>query len=764
MEKKYRYLGGYTPRKDARNIVDGSAIFLDDYEGHKNMLHAKFLTSPYAHARIKKIDTSKAEALPGVRAVVTHWNLPDFAKSWRRGNPPTKELLGEEVLYVGDCVALVAADTLDIAKEAVRLIDVEYEVLKSVLDFDEALAPGAPALYPDDEVYDGNKLDFVNHCPVEFGEEMMVKVKRGNVEKAFEECDFIGGGECLFESFPAPLAPEPPGVICTYDYINDKYITNSTSQMPKTKAVELRLVPPTTIFEGKNFNVGGSYGNKQAMTSITFCTAILSRLTKHPVKYMMTKEEQFTIHEMRIGSRMNMRFGMKNGVVHAVQGTWTVTPGISNLAATCIIGVGLGEMQLALGKCENWDVITDVVVTNRIPSGVVRGYGGQELKSSMMPLVADAMRLSNIDPVDFYLNNFVGLGDKYIWRDSKWYTSRTDYKKCIKETAEKFGWAKRWKGWLTPTEKRGNKLVGVGCSLHGNADVGEDNSECIVSLKWNGLAIVHSQINESGMGQRSAVCKMAAEELNMEYEKVVISDNNSMDNPDDFGLMGSRGTLTCGSAVQRAAEDAKRQLFEMAAPLFHCSPSELENENSFVYLKEQPEIRMHWMEILGPNTSIVGVGRWKANYSQPNFCINFVEVEVDPDTGEVKLTDLVSGTDAGQVIDCKALEMQLQGGIGAAAIDTGVFEETILDKYTGRVLSNNLIDYKWRPFNEFPPFDDVILESQPNISKFRAVGVGEISGAAGAAAIAMAISNAIGKDYHDYPATPDRVLKALGKA
>ncbi len=760
--KEYRYLGKYTPRKDARGIVTGTAEFVDDHM-MKHMLYAKSLPCPYAHAKIKKIDTSKAEALPGVAVVLTYKNVPEFAKDWRRGCPPVKEFLGQKLIFVGDTVALVAAETPDIAKEALRLIDVEYEVLQAVLDMDEALAEGAPKIYEDCPVYDGNRLDMDVIGSEVFGEKMLYDVKRGDVEKAFAECDYIGGGECLFETFPTPLAPEPPGVITLYDKVEDKYVSYASIQSPRPKVAELGKVPPGVVFETHGFNVGGSYGNKCLMGLPTLGTAILSRMTGRPVKYMMSKEEQFTIHEDRIGSRMNMRFGMKNGVVHAVQGTWYLTVGFSNLATPCIIGTGVGEMQLALGKCENWDVVAETVVTNRIPSGVVRGYGGQELKACMMPLVANAMREANIDPVEFYLNNFVGKGDNYIWRDSKWYTSLVDYKHAIKASAEAFGWKDKWKGWLVPTAVNGNKVTGVGASVHGNADVGEDNSEATITLKGNGRAVLHIMVNESGMGQRSAVVKMAAEVLNMDYDHVELSSPYSQDNPEDFGLNGSRGTITCGTATVNACEDAKRKLFELAAPQFRVTPEDLDTKDGYVFLKEQPEIRKSWFEVMGPDRSVIGVGRWLVDYSAPNFCINFVEVEVDKDTGMATIKKFYVGTDVGQVIDCKACEMQLQGGIGAAALDTGVFEENVLDKYTGRVLTNNLIDYKWRPFNEFPEFDCTILESRPNISKLRALGVGEIAGAAGAAAIAMAISNAIGQEFHEYPATPDKILKALNK-
>jgi xanthine dehydrogenase molybdenum-binding subunit len=159
----------------------------------------------------------------------------------------------------------------------------------------------------------------------------------------------------------------------------------------------------------------------------------------------------------------------------------------------------------------------------------------------------------------------------------------------------------------------------------------------------------------------------------------------------------------------------------------------------------------------------MGYGRHIENFSTPNFCIFIVEVEVDLDTGLSKILKIVSGTDVGQIIDAKTLEMQMHGGIGAACVDTALYEEHIIDKPTGRLMTTNLIDYKWRPFNEFPEFDMAILESQINTFHFKAVGVGEISGAAGAGAVLMAISNAIGEEVSEYPAGPDVVLKAIAK-
>lgn len=755
---EYRHIGKYRPRKDAREIVTGKCIYLDDFR-MKDMLHAKLMPSPYAHAMIKDIDASKAEALPGVYAVVTYKNQPEFSKEFLQGLPPVKKVCDQHLRYVGDCVALVAAETEELCEEAIRLIKVDYEVLPAVFDIEQAKADGAAQLYPG--FFENNRYE----KDLGFGDEkMLFAVERGDCDKACEEADYVYEGTGYFETNPSPLAPEPPEMIMYYDDINNKYLMWATAQSDRVPKMppDVGRMPADTVIESRVFNVGGSYGNKQEMTLMCLYTALLSRLTGHPVRFRMNKEDQLTIHEMRLGSRFTARFSIKDGIMTSVKGHWYVMPGYTDDAGYCITAVGLGEMQVALAKCQNWDIDTCMYATNTISCGTVRGFGGQELKSAMMPVIDHMLADMNIDPVQFFHDNFVHAGDRYMWRDCNWWTCHeVDYRQAILEAAEKFGWKEKFKGWYKPTAVNGSKRIGVGVSIHGNGDVGEDNSEAIVRLHTNGSVILNQSLVESGQGQRAACAKMVAEVLNVPFESVTVTNTGTVDNPVEFGLCGSRGTLTSGTAATRAAEDALRQLQAMAAAVFRCSPTEIETCDGFVWVSNKPENKLPWAAIIPYSTSITGFGRWKANYAQPNMCINFVEMEVDVETGEAKLLRELIGTDVGQIIDPKACEMQLQASIGSAMVDTGTFEETIYDYYTGRIMTNNLIDYKWRPFNEFPPIDLVIKESQPNISRFKAVGVGEISGSAGAAAIAMAIGNAIGKPYMKYPATPVNVLQAL---
>lgn len=762
-KKEYRHIGKYVPRQDARDIVTGACVFMEDAKDNRfeNPLYCRILGSPYAHAKIKDIDTTEAEAVPGVACILTYKNLPDWAKEYMNGQPAIKPIVDTRLVSVGDAVAVVAAETEDICREAIRLIKVEYEQLPAVFDPMKAMEPDAPVIY---EEFGENKWPKF----LEFGDERMLgEVRRGDCDKEFAEADAIGGGICGFETRSVPLAPEPPVAVMTWDERTRTYemwaAAQNCHQLQMCPDVGGRM-PHDLIIHGHTFHTGGSYGQKQEYTLHTLILGVLARHTHRPVKYAYTKEDQFLLFEYRIGSRMDIEFAIKDGIVTAVRGNWYADSGTIDDAGYCITAVGLGEMQLALAKCKAWDVDTIMAITNRSYSGTVRGFGGQELKSSMMPLVMDAVRKANIDPVEFILNNFIHAGLDYMWRDCKWYTCHeVDYRHMIKNAAEQFGWKDKWKGWMKPTAVNGPKRVGIGVSIHGNGDVGEDNSEALVQLRQKGNAIIMCDCTEFGNGQRMAIVKMVAEVLNISCDKVHVTPSNSWDNPEDFGLCGSRGTLTMGSAVTRAAEDALRQLKVIAADKLRISPDQVETEDGFLFPYNKPQNKISWEECIPYTTDIIGKGNWVANYAAPNCVINFVEVEVDVETGVAKILKLLSATDAGQVIDPKALEMQMQGGIGAAAIDTGLMEENILDEYTGRFVTGNLIDYKWRTFNDFPPMEIIMEESQPNISRFRAVGVGEISGAAGAAAIQMAVQNAIEVPYMEYPASPDNILKALGK-
>jgi xanthine dehydrogenase molybdenum-binding subunit len=256
---------------------------------------------------------------------------------------------------------------------------------------------------------------------------------------------------------------------------------------------------------------------------------------------------------------------------------------------------------------------------------------------------------------------------------------------------------------------------------------------------------------------------MAAEVLQLPLDYVNMSFPDTDGNPFEFALVGSRGTFTVGSAVIQAAEDARRQLLEMAAAVLKLTPEEIDTEDGWVFEIRNPKNRIPWRKATGLTTTLLGKGRFDEDFTLSNFLIQFVEVEVDTATGKVKLVNVLNSAGCGTVISPAYLEGQLHGALGAAGLDTAIFEGGMLDPSTGRMVNCNMIDYKWRPFNDLPHFDNMYMDTPIPSHRFHAVGVGEISTSPGPSAVLMAVYNAIGVRILDYPFTPDKVLEALGK-
>ena len=390
----YRYIGKPMARRDATDIVTGAVQYTDDLK-FQNLLYGKVLRSPHAHALIRSIDKSKAQALGGVKAVLTWEDIPDF----RGGTPRNVRVLDKKVRYMGDAVALVAATTEEIADEALDLIEVEYEVLPAVFDIDSALKPGAPAVY---EEYPDNILP---GGTIIYGENCLKGVVRGDVDRGFSEADVITEGTFGYENIPNALPPESVGAVALWEEPN-KVTVWGTTQAPYldkvtlfhvfNRQVEIRTIAP---------QCGGGFGTKIMCWQVQSYAILLARATRQPVKVMFTKEEHMANFTLRVGSRIHAKVGMKkDGTLTAIQGTWYVDTGYYSFTTQAQVAIGSGELMI-MAQCPNWDLKNHVVVTNRNASGATRGFGGQELKCSFIPLLCLAMEKAGLDPFEVLKKN-----------------------------------------------------------------------------------------------------------------------------------------------------------------------------------------------------------------------------------------------------------------------------------------------------------------------------------------------------------------------
>lgn len=747
----FRYVGKPVQRVDALRIVSGTMEYLDDIR-LEGMLFGKVLRSPYPHALIKRIELARAKALRGVRAILTYQDVPDL----RGGKPRFRRILDKKVRFVGDAVALVAADTEETAEEATRLIEVEYEELPPVFDPDEAMRETAPLLYED---FPRNLLPSQTGV---YGPRTLTELVTGSIEDGLKEADAVVEDEFSYSGLPNPVPIEAPSAIAFWEDSKrlTVFVSNQASYLDKVvlsvilgKEIEVRTL---------GLPCGGSFGTKLMSWPVQLYAALLSRATGRPVKVRLKKDEHLATFTLRPSVRLRGKVGMKiDGRLTAVQGDLVVDTGHYSMTTHAQLAVGLGEVQI-MARCKNWHLKPVIVVTNRNASGIVRGFGGQEIKCVLIPLLCRAMERLNIDPFEFFRMHFVKPGDGYFWRDGNWYNFRgIDFTKAMDKGAEVFGWKEKWKGWLTPTDQQGPKRRGVGVAVHGNADVGEDISEAFLTLHPEGRATLFSCVTEHGTGQITNYLKMVAEVLGLPLDRVRLAPADSSITPFEFGPVGSRGTYAIGGAAIRAAEDARRKLLELSAPLFDCEPERLETKDGLVFLRDEPSRTIPWSRIMGWERTIHGYGRFEPDYTLTNCMMSFVEVEVDVETGKVDLLRVVNATDVGQIIDPKGLEGQLNGCLGSAGIDSAIFEETILDRRRGYIMNANLIDYKWRTFLELPSIRHVVLETPFPTHRFGSIGVGEIATSPGPAAVFMAVCNAIGRWVREYPLTPERIIKAL---
>lgn len=749
-------VGKSLPRLDGVEKVTGRAVYGLDLR-RPRMLVGKILRSRYPHARIVSIDTGRAEALPGVKAVITGKDLPpgyhgQFVKD--------ETLLAVEVVrYLGEFVAAVAAVDEDTAQRALDLIQVDYEELPTVFDPHEAMAAGAPVLHPDLAAYPGSPKVIKgkgNVC-------CRTTISGGNIEEGFRQADFV-----LEDTFCTQMIYqgylEPHAALAEVDG-RERITVWTATQGPfliRSQLAEIFRLPMSWI-RVVGVRCGGAYGGKGYSLVAPLCV-LLSMKTHRPVRIALTLAEDFLSCHPRHPSTVHLRSGvMKDGTLMARQATVVLDTGAYSgfgpLAISTATSGVLGPYKIPHIKAEGY-----CVYTNKISCGALRAPGVTQAAfavESHMDMIAHRL---GIDPLDLRLRNALGEGDLSPSGQVYGTIGLKGVLEAIRDYVGRQGPCWPGQAW------------GVACGQWG---VGGTSSSAQVKINEDGTAVLCTGAVDVGTGSDTVLCQIAAQELGLQMEDISIVAGDTDGSPYDTASVGSRVTFSMGNAVRLAAADARQQLVEMAAQVLEGSPRDLEAVGRAVRIKGSPERAVRIADLAAASHlkggPILGRGSWAAvapgydpdlvkGHMYPTrpgdtFCAQAVQVEADQDTGTVRLLRVASAHDVGCVINPQLAEGQVEGSLGFG-LGFALSEEVLFEG--GRTLNPLLLDYRLPTAVDMPTMiDAVFLEEPKGDGPYGAKGLAEPPHIPTAGAIANAVYNAIGVRLKELPMTPERIRQAL---
>ena len=752
--KSYSVVGKSVERTDARVKVTGSARYAGDLIA-PGMLHGKLLRSPLAHARILNIDTSRARALAGVRAVITGKDFPGIPFGTRPDIRDQLPMPITKVHHFGEGVAAVAAVDEDTAEEALALIEVDYEELPVVLNAQDALAPDAPLVN-----------EFKNSNIAYFSDFVF-----GDIDKGFKEAEYIK--EETFSSHRTSVGfIEPHACLAEVD-ATGRVLLQGSKQSPyitwrhMCRAMDIPLSKVRVL----NPFVGGGFSGKHDPFDVDFSAVKLAQVTGKPVRIVLNYDEVLAAYRQRNAMDAKLKIGVKkNGVITGLRAE-------NILEGGPISGIGpfniyfFGAFLNVPYKIPAIEYHGKLVYSNRAPCGTVRGQEivlAQFALDSLLHMVGEDL---GIDPVELRLINAVTDN----WRCANGLVvDVSGLSQCIERSAEKIGWKESRKS------RPAGRGIGFSCASHpsGTRLGGHFGSSVMLKLLEDGKVIVTHGATEIGQGANTVFCQMAAEELGLPFEDMLQGVSDSDTAILDSGMFGDRATFWDGNTTIIAARDMKKQLAEIVAGDLKADPEELEFENKRVFVRGEPERGMDWLLAVRKayyehGAPLYGRGNWaatdidivdwktgKGNLAHGlDFIATAIDIEVDKETGRVTLLHGVHGDDAGQPINPAMLEGQVNGG-SAHMAGHALYEELLYDE-KGRALNHTWRDYKQPTALDVPEYIVEHVHTHDPYGPFGAKGAGEASSCSTIAAIANGVYDAIGVRIKDLPITPEKILQAL---
>jgi xanthine dehydrogenase molybdenum-binding subunit len=731
-QKEFSIVGKRTTRIDAYERVTGQAQYTGDIQ-LPGMLYARVLRSPHPHAKILSIDTAKAERLQGVKAVVHHGNaqIP-----WSSGGHTHRRFIfNNPVRYVGDAVAAVAATDRNIAEEALQLIEVKYEKLPHVLDANEALKPDAPKITPEGNLSVG-KGAF--SAPIE--------ESWGDLEKGFKEADQIFEDTYISKHVNnaqlerrVSVAKWEAGKLTVY--ASTQGVSNARTDIAKDFGLPLSKVRVVSKY------MGGGFGNKNQAQDYDYMAAVLAKVSGQPVKLEFTREDDYIGMHGRWSSEQHYKIGVKkDGTITAVQldaitnmGAYRKQSG--NLSGTDFYGI------------PNFKKVINPVHTNTV---VAANYRAPAYPQSVFGFASFLDQIAfelGINPIEMFQKNRI---QKY---KSKIPFTSNYLEECIIEGAKRIGWNEKWH---KPGAMPGPKKHGIGMAL-GGYPFRPGLGAATIRVNPDGTAHVLVGVTDIGTGAKTTMAIIAAEALGIPLNQLQLTNGDTDVTPYSVGESGSRTTAFTGPAVIAAAEDVRKQIFNLAAGQLKVKAEELDLREGQIFVKAEPAQKIPLERAVQNAGELIGRATTNPSFKDvegKSFAAHFAEVEVDTWTGHVKITRYVAAHDSGTVLNPLAAESQVKGGV-VQGIGMAFSEELLIDSFTAIPINPNYRDAKVPTHLETPEIEVIFIEHPDPYGPFGGKVVGEPPITPSVATVANAIFNATGKRFKVLPITPDKIVRAV---
>lgn len=753
----FNVIGNSVNRLDAVAKVTGKAKYSEDFT-ERDMLVGKVLRSQYAHAIIKKINTEKAKGLEGVKAVITYDDVskiqfPTAGHPWSL-DPAHRDVADRLILtnkarFVGDAIAAVIAVDELIAQRALELLEVEYEVLPAVFDAKEAILPGAPIIHDERP----------NNIISSFGANI------GDIDEEIKNADFVFNGE--YETSAVQHCHMENQSAYAYKDENDRIVIVTSTQIPHIvrRVVGQALGLPWGRVRVIKPYIGGGFGNKQDVTIEPLTAAMSLAVNGQPVRLTLTREEVFVDTRTRHAMLFNITTAVsKDGYLKGIYMSNLVNNG-AYASHGHSIAMSAASKFRPLYNFSSVKVDPKTIYTNLPVAGAMRGYGIPQVCFALESHLDDIANKLNIDPIEFREKNFISVG--HIDPLSNLVVRSFGLRECVKKGKELIKWdEKKEKYKKNNTDKR--KGLGMACFSYfsGTHPVALELAGARIVMNQDGSCQLQIGATEIGQGSDTVFCQMAAEVIGIPVEMIyVVSMQDTDITPYDSGAYASRQTYVTGAAVKKAATEVRNKVLKIASKKTGLAPDELDiingkiierRLNQFICNIEDISMEAFYNRIdAEPITSDVSEN---VRMNAIAYGVTFAEVEVDMVTGKIEVLEIYNVHDSGTIINPKLAEGQVHGGV-SMSLGYALSEKMIFDKKTGRLLNNNLLDYKLQTILDTPDIGVAFVETYDPGASFGQKSLGENPAISPAPAIRNAVLDATGVAFNKLPMNPQAVFE-----